>query len=349
MIMDIKEQEKVAPDAQTTAAQAIEEAISTKYPDLADADTATAPTKTALPDDVTETDDKADQRPDSSSDSQDDSQESPAEEPAKEPELSSKQIQAAKHLGYTDDEIADMTPTEARKAERVSRRLRQKESQVGRMEQELKDQQKAISSTPEYSEPEDDEDQDFDFDDDDDAGTSGSDRHDSSELSASDDVQTMVRKINQMGKTITDLRDQLDSSSKRDATIEADQFFDGLDQSIFDQFGKGKISSFDADSYEAESRRQVLSRAEKLQAMASDDGDTISLAEALDTALSMVAKDQYKQSMASTKSAKAKNLRKRAPARASSDRTKTAPDVPLKDRQVSNIEKAIRAKGLPVA
>lgn len=344
---DQEEKKDVATSEKASAVEAIEKRIAEKHPEIipvmSDIADLLKPTNKAAPDQAEE-DPKAAQDSKPSSDPKD-SQETSTEEPAKESKLSDKQLQAAKHLRYTDDEIADMTPLEVKKLEQASRRLRQKESKLGRMEQELKARQKAEPLIPDKSDAEDDEDDTF-FDDE--PAKSSSARQNSSELSVSDDPEKWVNKVNAMAKTIADLKGQVESSQNQDATTKADQFFDELDQSVFDQFGKGKTSSFDSDSYEAESRQKVIGRATKLQAMASDDGETISFADALDTALSMVAKDQYKQSMTSATRTKVKDLQKRAPARASHDRTKTQSEVSDRDRQVANIEKKIRAKGIPV-
>ncbi len=198
--------------------------------------------------------------------------------------LTDKQKAAAKHLGIEDDELAAMTPAELRRMERESARTRRMEQQYGQLQQELK----ATTAGKPKADGADDEGAGDEI-----AASESEEPDDWEPISADEDVDTMVGRLN---KRLANLHARLgkyeEAESQRTTQQQertANKFFDGLDGRAYPQYGKGVVHP---DSPEQAARTECRKRAEIEKQWHIQHGDDFTDEQCLSEALAFLHRKQ---------------------------------------------------------
>jgi hypothetical protein len=214
------------------------------------------------------------------------------------PTLTQKQINAAKHLGFSDAEIAEISPQEIKLIERLSKTYRKLESKAGSLAEQLK-QTQATQTTPTDKKPAEDA-----------AARPAESSPEPEAITETDDWETIVRKSEavrqrslDMEKQLKAIQDQLgnvtaqiDEPRIRQQMAQADEVFNSLDQEIYDQFGQGKTLEMEPDDPECVARFDVIELAKELQDFNSRKGKTTDFGECVENALAIANKEQFTKS-----------------------------------------------------
>lgn len=250
---------------------------------------------------------------------------------------SERQRQAAKHLGYEDEDVTDFTEREWKLLERHSAQVRKMESRIGRIQQELK----TASKTPKEGDETpagDGEGEAVESGDGEASGEAAPPKSFKLEtITQDDDGTAATHKINTMieaaGAILERLQkvEQLHAESStaeadradREARVEADKFFKALDPEIWGQFGEGSLADMDGRSAEAKARKALLADAARIMDMREDEGEECNIADALDAALRLRHKDKYIEAAAKSRRKADEARQSRSAARG----TATAPHV----------------------
>lgn len=209
---------------------------------------------------------------------------------------SPQQTEAAKHLGFTDDEISHMTPESAQVAEKASLAIRQQGSKLGRLEQQLLKQQAAgdadAAGKPAAT---DDGSQD---------GASRTSIADLQEASPDDSFEEIVEKMNAMRGALQDMGTKLSKSETQyqesvnnEVATDVDAFFGKLDGKIYGQFGAGPMSAVSNGTDQYKARQELLQEAKTIHQVHEDAGRDVPTAKCLEMALAIVAHAQYTEAI----------------------------------------------------
>lgn len=210
----------------------------------------------------------------------------PSETDDKTVELTKMQVEAAKQLDMSDDEVSELGANAGVVLDKAGMKIRQKISELGLIQQKLNNQAKDAGKK---------------------ADTPAGDGSDTeAEIIFSDDGLLDdidgAAKLNQMVESITSLRGDIAALQKAAANAEdreivatCDRFFDGLDQEDYPQFGKGLLRSLTEDSDEYKARRELAKKAEILEiGYQSISGYAPPMEQLLNEALTIVAAEQMK-------------------------------------------------------
>lgn len=194
-------------------------------------------------------------------------------------ELSAREIETAKQLGYSIDEIAEMDPdVYGPILDKAGRKYNKKMSELGHLQQKLR-ADAGTTAKPSEDTTKDSEtdytfsDEDFDLSDED--GISG--------------------KLTKTFAAMSERLEYLESrETEREATNladKADTFFKGLDAKEFSQFGSGPTADLVEGSAEADARRDVTEEAKVLQMASELQGRKLGLPQAMDKAVHLLFSD----------------------------------------------------------
>lgn len=218
--------------------------------------------------------------------------------------LSEGQLRAAKHLGYTDEEIAALTPQEVRLVERSSARVRRVEGQYGRMKQQMDSALKTVTE-PKTGK----------------AGTAQLETEDGREtgvapskavqiprMTPDDSPDDFYAKVNaiaewaersdatiaEVRKKLAGLEESFQESAAEPLEAAMDDFFSKLDSDIFPEFGRGRTRDLDPDSPESEERGRFIDAAAAITDMYEKIGrDDVPLETVCDEALQKLTGERY--------------------------------------------------------
>jgi len=224
-----------------------------------------------------------------------DSEQTPAEGEQK-TTLTIKQMRAAKHLGFSQADIDAMMPEVAKALEGASSKLRSKERELGRLEQKL---QRQLDTSAPAGEGDDSDESATD----DGEAEKGGDRPPASgefqEMSPDDSAEEIAAKYNALLKhtqrlqeRVDGLEDASDESADEEVAAEVEKFFKALDTKTYSQFGEGDVEK---GTPEHAARQKLISKAEKIMALHEADGEDATVAQCLEDALALVAKDEFKK------------------------------------------------------
>jgi len=285
--------------------------------------------------------------------------ETAGEEPTGEheqPTLSEQHTQAAKHLGYSDDEIADLTPEVAEGLLHGSQRVRKKESELGRRQQELEaaasgKETPAGKSAEEGIVADAPTESDLDF---------------GEEASADGELDPIVGTVNTTRKAVMDvdrrLREyegRLRSAETRqeDAAqavvnekvkVEVDEYFAGLDKEKWPQFGEGSFDSLGKDTAEKVARQAVMDRATAIMGGYEEADIEMSVADCLDQATYSLYKAELQKAAAKPAEDAKKRVKATGVARPTGSRRPPAEPESDEVRAARAIAEKARAEGIPV-
>ena len=96
-------------------------------------------------------------------------------------------------------------------------------------------------------------------------------------------------------KAMDDMQSDRQKAVDKRVAKEADDFFESLDKKIYDEYGEGPTAGLDEDSFEAESRRNLLKKAKGVMKLHDDDDEDVSVAQCLNEALVFVSPEKYKK------------------------------------------------------
>ena len=299
--MSKKAKEEVMTDTATP-----DEVALAKVQEVLDAQAASATTADAVSADESVKPDK-----DGKTEKTDKGQSSKEETPEavdKFPALTDKQVQAAKHLGYAEKEIAELTPEDAARLQKESARLHKVESKMGRQDQRLSDLlesvekltaalnnkgQVVIDGKPAV------------------AGAVGDALAELKELSPDadydeivDSYNTLVRAVREERtsriadkKALDEVQSERQEAVNKRVAKETDEFFEKLDAEVFDEYGAGPMAALDEDSEELDARRNLINKAKRIMGIHAEDGEDVSVAQCLDEALSIVSPEKFKKAV----------------------------------------------------
>lgn len=242
------------------------------------------------------TDGKSDDAAKGSAPAPDSAAKKPAPDDAGKFTPSPQQTEAAKHLGFTDDEIRGMSPESAQVAEKASLAIRQQGSRLGRLEQLLKQQAAGDADAAGKPAATDDGSQD---------GVSRSTSFaDLEEANPDDDFEVIVEKMNAMRGALQDMGAKLSKSETQyqesvnhEVATDVDAFFGKLDGKIYGQFGVGPMSAVSKGTDQYKARQELLQSAKSVHQSHEDAGRDVPAAECLETALAIVARTQYTEAI----------------------------------------------------
>lgn len=176
-------------------------------------------------------------------------------------EATDMQIELAKQLGYSEDEIAGMDEAEAKAVDKLARLDSRRQQRKGKEKKEVKTTDSAESST--------DDDDEFTEDD-----------------WFTDDGR---KKINAMFKAAKTQNQTKDNTERDRLQADADKAFDSLDPEIFKEFSPGESALIESGSAADEKRTKALAMAKTIQATAQGIGHTLTLEQAIEQSLSIIA------------------------------------------------------------
>ena len=184
------------------------------------------------------------------------------------------QIELAKQLGYSADEIAGMDEAEARAVDKLARLDSRRQQRKG------KEKQKAEKIEDEYSSIDDDIDaEDGDADDSDDDEFTEDDWF-------TDEGRSKINRILKAAKSGSQIQQNTD---KQRLKAEVDTIFDDLDPEAFELFLPGESDLIEPGSLVDERRSKVVRMAKTIQAEAESMGHDLTLAKAIEQSLSIIA------------------------------------------------------------
>lgn len=288
------------------------------------------------------------------------------------------QYNAAKHLGYTEAEIATMDPQLAGRVEQESKRLRQHGSELGQRETALKGRAKELETLAQAkvsatapataagteagtaSKPTDGD----NFD------ALSKRLGDFSPLSPDDvdDEKLLAKRYNdlldvtrQVHGQIAAVRHDVTTANKAVATIQAgnqdvaeqemaretQEFIGKVDHDIFSTFGRGETSALHEGSPELAARTRLTERANALREIHRQDGERVSTAQCLDEALMQLWPEQYKEAAQQPVKKKTEKIAKSQPARASDTQKAPAASEGGEEAAVRKLDADLRKHGLP--
>ena len=277
------------------------------------------------------------------------------EQVSKFPDLTDKQVQAAKHLGYADEDIAELSPQTAARVERESASRHRVESKMGRQDQRLdkllekfdaflesrgsqtiRDAKSELGGTPATGEGMDEV---------------LSKLEDLSPDSA--DVEEVIQQQNALMKVIKAERSARLSEKKamdkaksdkqevvnRKEARGIDEFFENLDSDVFDDFGQGPTAELNEYSLEAETRRDLISKAKRIRQIHVDDGEDVPMRQCLDEALVLVLPEKYRKAAQKPLSDEIPGKRRKGPAKPSANVTLPKSTDPAQEARLKMMEK----------
>ena len=218
-------------------------------------------------------------------------EESPAVETDAEFKPTQRQVDLAKQLGMSDEQIEGLTPAMAEIIDRLGTRQSQMMSKLGRLQQDLlaKTKGKEAATTTGKQEA---------------ASATNSDGGEGFFRSSDFDTdEGLLTKLNTMSSRVDSLLatiEQLKAKEERTTTENqfdaVDKFFAGLDADDYPQFGKGAALDLDPDSEHFKARDAVCAKASALRAGYAmlNDGQEMPLETAMQEALLIVASDSIK-------------------------------------------------------
>lgn len=184
------------------------------------------------------------------------------------------QIELAKQLGYSADEIAGMDEAEARAVDKLARLDSRRQQRKG------KEKQKAEKIEDEYSSIDDDIDaEDGDADDSDDDEFTEDDWF-------TDEGRAKINMILKAAKSGSQIQQNTD---KQRLKAEVDTIFDDLDPEAFELFLPGESDLIEPGSLVDERRSKAVRMAKTIQAEAKSMGHDLTLAKAIEQSLSIIA------------------------------------------------------------
>lgn len=202
------------------------------------------------------------------------------------PGLTPSQRAAAKQLGYTDDEVAELNEAETKVLERAGDRLRRKMAEMGERLAESEAAETAPKGEGGKTGASDAAPTDIEF----------------AEADLAEDGD-ILPKLNQLAAQNKDLRSKLaklerDGQEDREAEIErsVDTFFEGLGEEYVDLYGKGPLAELDEDSAECKARVRVMDKAAPLRRAYAGTKQSITLEQSLNEGHAIVARDQIRAS-----------------------------------------------------
>jgi hypothetical protein len=261
------------------------------------------------------------------------------------------QIQAAKHLGYSDADIKELSPTMMRMVELQSAKVRKMESQLGRLAQSAKGGTEKLSSTG--------------VDDGHSEQTGGDpaqiaqpESHDNAGVVtfASDEflAEESATKMNALAKQVQDLTGKLSKyegerqeAARRQVEQKVDAFFDALDAKAFPQVGKGKFADLPQDSPEAAARIRITNMAGRIREGHREIGDDATEEQSLQEALAVLYPENVKQSIEASLRASHDKRKAGAVAKPSSNATMPRETDPEAEARQTILE-AAHALGIPM-
>ena len=180
------------------------------------------------------------------------------------------QVELAKQLGLSDDEIADMTEAEAIAYDKVARLDSRRQQRKGKKQEEVVD----TTTTPDSAE------------------SSTTD-----EFFTDDDWYTEDgrKKINDLHKDLKSRNQSTETNEQAQLKLTADQVFDSLDPEIFAEFSPGESALIESGSDAESKRTQALQMAKTIQATAGGLGHEMTLEKAIQSALSVVAEAETQE------------------------------------------------------
>ncbi len=195
-------------------------------------------------------------------------------------ELSAREIESAKQLGFSIDEIAKFDPEAfGIVLDALGRKHNKGMSDLGHLQQKLR-VSAGQKAEPSKDTPKDGQTADYTFSDEDfdslgEDGVSGK----------------LTNLFTAMSDRIAHLESRDSDREASNLAEKADTFFKGLDAKEFPQFGSGPMVDLTEGSAEADARQQVMDEAEVLQ-MASDlQGKKLGLRQAMDKAVQLLFSD----------------------------------------------------------
>jgi len=234
-------------------------------------------------------------------------------------ELTDNQYNAARHLGYTVEEIASMPPGLAQRVEKESARLRKISTELGQHKAGLGDRLTKLEAmiankdgkssaatrtgtdAGEASKPTDGD----NFD------ALSKQLGEFTPLSPDDvlDETTMTTKFNglfdftrqimgqlaNVRQEVTMTKTQRQHAAEQEMTRATQDFIGGLDHDIFTTFGRGDTAALPQDSPELTARTALLDRAKALRQVHQQAGEDTSMVQCLDEALLQLSPEKYKQ------------------------------------------------------
>lgn len=258
-----------------------------------------------------------------------------------------RQLDMAKQLGMSDEEVAGLTPGLAAILDRVGTRQSQAMSRVGRLQQQLDAKLKGGAAPAKAATGEDD------------AAAAEAAGADSglfvSEDLDSDDgllgkLNTYANRVQTLEAAMEELRAEKAGKDTETQYDTVDKFFGGLDAEAFPQFGSGAAADLDEESEEYKARDALCSKASDIRAGYAllHDGAEMPLGTAMNEALLIVASDQLK---AQAERGIADKVKKRASQRISRPThqnlrtdTRTA-----EQRELDAVREGAEKRGIPLA
>ncbi len=267
-------------------------------------------------------------------------------------ELTPRQKEAARQLGYSDDEMAKLEPKELEAIERAGMRLRKAHSEAGKQAAEDK---KASPDAGTAKGPDAGGDKGSSDAADEQANASktepltGDDWYSDEGLKKiNDSIQSnraLTATVQKMAAEIKTLREGDQERQENSFDKDSDAWINGLEQTVFgDKFGKGPSADFAEDSNEHLAREELKDKAAAFTAVAETDGKPITLSQAHDMALTLLHPDKVRE-QERERISKANRDRSKTPR---PSRRKGTPTAATEDSEkIQNVGEAMDKAGLP--
>ena len=206
------------------------------------------------------------------------------------------QIDAAKHRGYSDEDTKDFSAKDWKQVARESAAQRRLEQQLGRLQQTVQGL-KGKAPAPESAsdgeaagEPDPAKDESLDLD-------------KIQEITADDDIDAVVAKVNRNQKAMIgeikrlreasgEVVEHVQATADAQVAQETDKFFESLPAEFFSYGGK-PFSGLEPDSPEREAAQEIILLARRQMDVLGRQGRSPTVTDALDAAVRIAAKDSH--------------------------------------------------------